>query len=293
MKLAHYSDLHVSHFPLDATFALKRLAAVASYSLSGRGAHFHRSHRRIAALLDDVDAETVDHSLCTGDLTGVSGTAEFQVAADLFGERRNQPERYTCIPGNHDRYVTSAMGLFEHHFGRRCDGGQFPLMKKLSAHVTLVAIDVCRPTNLIHSTGRAGADQLKALGDMLTHASLSSQFVILALHYGLLRHDGRRDRPSHRLTDDRELQQLIDRSDVHLDIVVHGHLHRPYVVRTQRRVTICAGSATDLHTACGYNIYHIDAQNHRLRIERRNWSVVENRYFFDVTSSLNQTLQTR
>ena len=39
----------------------------------GRGRHFAGSDQRIAKLLEDVDAQGVDHALCTGDVTGVTG----------------------------------------------------------------------------------------------------------------------------------------------------------------------------------------------------------------------------
>ena len=93
MKLAHYSDIHITHFPLSGKPALKRLAAVASYTLAGRGKHFEHSDERIARLLEDVDAQGVDHALCTGDLTGVSTEAEFVKVAELFGPRLQQPAR--------------------------------------------------------------------------------------------------------------------------------------------------------------------------------------------------------
>ena len=193
MKLAHFSDIHVTHFPLSGKPALKRLAAVASYSLAGRGRHFQGSDRRIAKLLEDVDAQGVDHALCTGDLTGVSTEAEFSRVAELFGPRLSQPARYTVIPGNHDRYVRGAEGLFEQHFAAVSEGGRFPFVKHLTNEVSVVAIDVARPTSLIDSSGLCGPKQRAALLSILTDASLKGRFVVMALHYGLLRAEGQRD----------------------------------------------------------------------------------------------------
>lgn len=294
MKLAHFSDIHVTHFPLSGEFALKRLAAVASFSLMGRGRHFEGSDTRIAALLADVDAQAVDHALCTGDLTGVSTVAEFSRVAELFGPRLEQPQRFTVIPGNHDRYVKGVEGLFEQHFGRLSEGAQFPFVKALPSGVSIVGIDVTRPTNVVDSSGLAGEAQRARLLEVLTDASLRTRFVVLALHYGLLTSQGTRDRRNHGLTDDLEVMALVDRGDVTLDLVLHGHMHRPYVVKTSKRQIINAGSATDLHLKQpGYHVYEIDPAAHTVRLERREWNAERATYLEVADSPLAQTLVTR
>ncbi|MFZ5445385.1 MAG: metallophosphoesterase family protein [Myxococcota bacterium] len=294
MKLAHFSDIHITHFPLSGGFALKRLAAIASYTLMGRGAHFTDSDQRIARLLEDVDAQGVDHALCTGDLTGVSTAAEFEKVAALFGPRLQQPARFTVIPGNHDRYVRGVEGHFERHFGALSEQGRYPFVKHVSDEVTIVAIDVARPTSVVDSSGLCGGAQREKLLAILTDASLRERFVVLALHYGLLRAEGQRDRRNHGLRDDLELLALVDRPDVSLDLVVHGHMHRPYVVRSKARTLINAGSATDLHVpGCGYHVYEIDPRAHRVRLFRRAWNQAAGRYDAAPDSPLNRELVTR
>lgn len=294
MRLAHFSDVHVTHFPLSGRPALKRLAAVVSYGPMGRGRHFEGSDVRIARLLEDVDAAEVDHVLCTGDLTGVATEGEFSRVAGLFGARLTQPGRFTVIPGNHDRYVREAQGRFERHFAALCEGGRFPFAKALPGGVTIVAVDAARPTSVIDSSGLLGEAQRRRLEAILTDVSLRDRFVVLALHYGLLRAQGQRDARSHGLRDDLELTALVDREDVTVDLVLHGHMHRPYAVRTARRQTVNAGSATDLHVrGCGYHVYDIDVAAHRVRIERRAWDAAAGRYVADPGSPLNQSFSTR
>ena len=55
-------------------------------------------------------------------------------------------------------------------------------------------------------------------------------------------------------------------------------MHGPYSVRSKRRQIVCAGSATDLYGACGYNLYTIDPEGRTLTTERRLWSPSEDRY---------------
>jgi 3',5'-cyclic AMP phosphodiesterase CpdA len=274
MKLAHFSDLHVTTFPLQATFALKRVAAVASYTLMGRGRDFAGSDQRIARLLEDVDALGVDHALCTGDVTGVAADAEVDRMAALYGERLKAPARHTLFAGNHDRYVAEAVtsGRFDRHFGALGSAGPFPLVKALPGNVTLVCVDSARPTSVIDSLGLVGDAQRARLLGVLTDASLRDRFVVVALHYGLLRSTGARDRRRHGLRDDAEMLELLDRADVFADLVVHGHLHTAFTLRTGRRQVVNAGSATDLHTACGYNLYDIDAARFHVKCSRRVWS---------------------
>lgn len=266
MRLAHFSDIHLSLPPLQTPpreLRLKRLANAASYYLNGRAWRFANGAERIAGLLADVDAQQPDHVLCTGDLTASSLEEELAGVAALFGQR--SPERFTVIPGNHDRYVHQADGAFERYFGTRT----YPFMKKLGG-VALLGIDVARPTWLLDSSGTCGAPQRAALREALT--SLRGEFVILALHYGLLRHNGERDKRRHGLKDDRELIALIDDPALPLDLVLHGHMHMPYTVRTQRRQVICVGSATDLKQKCGYNVYDIDTAAKTVRVERRRYT---------------------
>lgn len=295
MRLAHFSDLHLTLFPLSAGFALKRLAAVASYTLAGRGRHFAGSGLRIARLLEDVDEQAVDHGLCTGDLTGVSGAAEFAQVAGLFGPRLTQPQRFTVLPGNHDRYTEGArrQRLFERHFGALCGGAAFPLVKPLPGNVTLVAVDSARPTSLLDSSGRVGAAQRERLQAVLTDASLRDRFVVVALHYGLVRAKGHRDSRHHGLRDDLELMALLERRECAVDLVVHGHMHTAYAVRVGRRQVVNAGSATDLHAACGYNLFELDAANFRLRCRRRAWDTAAGRYQPAPDSPLNFEVTTR
>ena len=297
MRLAHFSDIHVTHFPLTAAggFALKRLLAVGSYSVAGRGAHFAGSNDRITALLQDVDALKIDHAICTGDLTGVSTEPEFAEVAQCFGpERLTRPDRYTVIPGNHDRYIASAAGRFERYFGSLCGEGRFPLVKALPGDVTLVCADAARPTNLVDSSGLIGTAQRAKLLQILTDPSLRGRFVVLAFHYGLLRMNGQRDGRTHGLRDDAEMLELIDRPELSLDLVIHGHLHRPFRLRTARRTIVNAGSATDLHVnGAGYNVYDIDAATHRVTLSRRAWSPAASAYVEDLASPVTGELVTR
>jgi len=163
----------------------------------------------------------------------------------------------------------------------------------LNGGVTLVCLDSARPTSLIDSSGLVGDEQRKKALEVLTDAALKDRFVVVALHYGLLRRTGRRDSRSHGLRDDVEVMALLDRDDVFADVVVHGHMHTAFTIRTKKRQVINAGSATDLHTRCGYNVYEIDPGAFRLECQRREWNAGRGAYEPAADSPVNVEVVTR
>ncbi|MCB9654178.1 MAG: metallophosphoesterase [Deltaproteobacteria bacterium] len=298
IRLAHYSDIHMTIRPRLEGWALKRLAGGMNYYVGGRRRRFRDVESRIAALLDDVDRQHVDHALCTGDVTSMSYVEEFERCAALYGDRLAHPARHTIIPGNHDRYTEAAQKerRFEAALGQlSAPGGRFPYRKSLGFGVTLVLLDAARPTSLIDASGYLGDEQRHRLAAMLADPDLKHEFVIVALHYGLLRSTGEPDRPLHGLRDWAELLQIVDDPRSHVDLILHGHLHRSFQVVTPKmhRPIFCAGSATDLghegaetraaayagHAAAyagqagyaGYNVYTIDVASRRATVERRSW----------------------
>ncbi|MCC7386571.1 MAG: metallophosphoesterase [Deltaproteobacteria bacterium] len=274
-RLAHFSDIHLTVSPFAQPLRLlagKRAAGVVSYLAGGRRVRFRGVEERVRRLLEDIDALGVDHAICTGDLTSMSYPAEFERCAELFGPRLEAPQRWTVLPGNHDRYTAEALRdrRYEHHFASLVGSG-FPFEKRLAERVTLIGLDVSRPTWFLDSSGRCGDEQLGAARALLSRGDLADHFVILALHYGPLREGGHPDRPTHGLRDWRQVLDLIDAPEVHLDLVLHGHVHEPYRLTRGRRTIACAGSATDLWHGGGYDVYTVDIARHSVTVERRGW----------------------
>ena len=276
MRLAHFSDIHVTAGPTESvrSFFGKRLTATFNHYVGGRRKRFVEGDLRIQRLLEDIESQRVDHALCTGDVTMTSLEEEFARFAELFGHRLQEPERWTVLPGNHDRYTRSAVRTrrFERYVGKvGSPTGDFPFVKELPDGVTLVGLDVSRACSLIDSSGLCGPRQLNATRALLADPSLAEHFVIVALHYPLLDPDGSEHRRRHGIRDWRALLDVLSSDDAHVDLVVHGHVHDHYVVHSHERTFVCAGSATDLRHA-GYNVYEIDVEKRTWKIERRVWS---------------------
>lgn len=276
MRLAHFSDVHITHSPFSEGWKAmwgKRLAGSANYWLGGRGRHFAGSAQRLEALFADLEAQGVDHGLCTGDLTQMSFESEFERCAQAFGSRMNAPDRWTVLPGNHDRYTPDAAGRFDRWFGSLAAPAGYPWARRLKDGVVLICIDVARPVTLLDSSGLCGPSQLQALRELLMQQP-EDAFVIVALHYGLLRADGAPDRAHHGVRDYAALLNLFDAPESRVDLVVHGHLHRPFLLPRPGYAIACAGSATDLAHGGSYQIIDVstDGARPRARIERRRWN---------------------
>jgi 3',5'-cyclic AMP phosphodiesterase CpdA len=273
IRLAHYSDIHVTVPPLGqpASFlAGKRVMGALNYYFGGRRRHFEGVDGRIAALLADIDAQGVDHAICTGDVTQMSYAIEFERLGALFGDRRNDPARHTVIPGNHDRYTHGASE--EHRFEKALGAiapDHYPFVKALGPRIDLVSLDVSRPNAMLDSSGLCGAEQLEKLGAILADPARMDRLVIVALHYGFFRRTGRPDNRMHGLRDADALLGLL-RSCPQVQAVLHGHIHGAFEIPGVPRI-LNAGSATDLAHHPGYNIYAIDPEQRTIAVQRRLW----------------------
>lgn len=273
IRLAHYSDIHVTVPPLGQSLtalAGKRVMGTLNYYLGGRRSHFAQVEARIGTLLADIDAAGVDHALCTGDVTQMSYAVEFERLSALYGPRLLQPERHTVIPGNHDRYTHGASGerRFELALGALAPE-VYPSLKRLSPEVDLICLDVARPNSLLDSSGFIDEAQLQALVALLRSPERAGHFVIVALHYGFFRKGGRPDNPVHGIRNWKALLAVLVDPAHAVDLILHGHIHGAFAFKVSGRRVINAGSATDLAHHPGYNVYAIDPVAKTVAVERR------------------------
>lgn len=277
LRLAHFSDIHLTLSPFENLWDNlrgKRAAGLLSYTFGGRGRRFSHGAARIAALLSDVDAQHVDHALCTGDVSSTSQDAEFSGLVEVLGQRLQQPQRYTFIPGNHDRYVSSAAGRFDHHFSA-LGASEYPFSKNVG-DFRIVALDAARPTGLANANGLCGKQQLEKFEALLV--ADRQRPTVVALHYGLLLANGSPDKAHHRLLDYEQVLEILHRCRARVVLVTHGHMHAAFTAPSPQFPIVCAGSATDLHVACGYFIYTLDPSSLHIEVERRQWNRKLQRY---------------
>jgi len=248
---AHISDLHLMPArPRARDLVGKRL-------LGGVNLMFNRGrvHRNEALALIREDAQRlgVQHVLCTGDLVNLSLDDEFAFARRHL-EQLAPPERTTVIPGNHDCYVSSAIGRFESLLGV----GPFPTVTRLP-EATIIGLSTAHPSPPGWAVGTVGQAQLERLDSLL--AQTEGSFRILMVHHHVVDENGSR---TNRLRDSAALRRVIGARGA--ELVLHGHLHRDVhcsVSGPRGPVgVIGAGSATAMLSRhafrrARYNVYDI------------------------------------
>ena len=235
MRLAHCSDLHLlSHDGAGwLKLANKRWIGAANL-LTNRSRHYHVE--AFEQMVDDLNAQGIEHVLCTGDVTNLALEQEFAFARARFDKLANGPTGVTVIPGNHDAYVAEGIAYFadvfdEYH--RSDDGWQWtdadgddddlrwPIVR-VRGELALVGVTTSRATPWFTAHGRVGAGQLARLRSVLADPRLAGKVRVVAIHHPPA---GRRAESRIRgLRDHDAFAEVI--ADVGAELIVHGHEHR-------------------------------------------------------------------
>ena len=229
MRLAHFSDLHLLSHDGAGLFKLanKRWIGAANL-LTNRSRHYH-----VAAfehMVEDLNAQQIDHVLCTGDVTNLALEQEFVFARQHFDKLAGGPENVTVIPGNHDAYVAEGIGLFARIFDEyhRSDPGwageddvRWPFVR-IRGDLAIVGITTSRETAWFTAYGKVGDPQLQRLKKILTDDRLKGKARVVAIHHppagkaAMNRIRG--------LHDHEAFAKVI--AEAGCDLIVHGHEHR-------------------------------------------------------------------
>lgn len=231
MRLAHCSDLHL--LSLDGRrvldFASKRWIGGMNL-LTNRGRHYHTE--AFEDMVADLNAQGVDHVLCTGDVTNLAFEQEFRYARDRFDRLTLGPTGVTVIPGNHDAYVDEGRAHFATVFADYSRGdpewawddgdpSPWPLVR-VRGPLAIIGLSTSFQTPWFTAYGRVGALQLARLERALADARLRGKVRVVAIHHPPV---GKRARSRIRgLKDHEAFAEVIARAGA--ELVVHGHEHR-------------------------------------------------------------------
>jgi 3',5'-cyclic AMP phosphodiesterase CpdA len=232
VKLAHCSDLHLlSHDGAGLMKLANKRWIGAANLLSNRSRHYH-----VAAfdqMIDDLNAQDIDHVLCTGDVTNLALEQEFAFARGKFDKLDGGPEHVTVIPGNHDAYVAEGLeffGKFFDEFSRTDPGWEWPNadagerwpIVRIRGPVALIGVTTSRATPWFTAYGRVGDAQLARLDQVLADPRLAGKVRIVAVHHPPA---GRAAKSVIRgLRDHAAFAEVIAKHGA--DLIVHGHEHR-------------------------------------------------------------------
>lgn len=302
MRLAHCSDLHLlSHDGARWLDLANKRWIGAMNLLSNRSRHYHVA--AFDAMVDDLNAEGVDHVLCTGDVTNLALRQEFEFARGKFDRLALGPAHVTVLPGNHDAYVAEGVPLFAEVFAPyaatddgwawtdgdgdgAADDLRWPIVR-VRGELALIGVSTSRATPWFTAYGRVGAGQLARLGRVLADERLRGKVRLVAIHHPPA---GKRAQSRIRgLRDHAAFAELI--AETGADLIVHGHEHRDML----EELPGPGGSVPVRGIASGtyhhnkpdriarYRIFHIvhgKITSHRARVWNR-----ENRRFEDAPAA--------
>jgi 3',5'-cyclic AMP phosphodiesterase CpdA len=229
MRIAHLSDVHLLSLegaaPEDFLVANKKRVLGGINVLLNRGRHY--KNEVFEAMVEDLNRRGVDHVACTGDLTNLALEPEFRFARGIFDRLNVGPGHVTCIPGNHDAYVTGVEALFERAFGPYCetDPGweqpeRWPIVR-IRGDVAVIACSSSRPTFVLAAYGELGGAQLRRLERVLGDERLAGKFRLVMIHHPPA---GRWARSRLRgLHDHAAFAAVVARAGA--ELVLHGHEH--------------------------------------------------------------------
>jgi len=246
MRLAHCSDLHLLSHDGARWLDLANKRWIGAMNLiSSRSRHYH-----VAAfehMIEDMNAQGIEHVLCTGDVTNLALEQEFKFARAMFDRLVGGPEHVTVIPGNHDAYVAEGIAHFatvfdEYHRADagwawteadRADNGEggdaeddlhWPLVR-VRGELAIIGLSTSRQTPWFTAYGRIGAGQLARLRQALGDPRLAGKVRLVAIHHPPA---GKHARSKVRgLRDHEAFAQVI--GEVGADLIVHGHEHQDLV----------------------------------------------------------------
>jgi 3',5'-cyclic AMP phosphodiesterase CpdA len=223
--IAHLTDAHLAPAPWPRLreMRLKRFMGYVNWKRSRERLSDMAALERLVA---DMRAQSPDHVAMTGDLVNIALPSEFRRAAEWM-RTLGDPRDVSFTPGNHDAYVRDAMkGLAETFIpwttsdeaDRRAD--IFPFLR-IRGEVALIGLSSATPTAPLMATGRLGARQLAALGDMLQAMGKKDLARVVLIHHPPTSEGGG---PLRGLTDARAFESVVGRYGA--EAILHGHTHK-------------------------------------------------------------------
>ncbi|MGC9443660.1 MAG: metallophosphoesterase family protein [Candidatus Methanospirareceae archaeon] len=176
---------------------------------------------KVIAKLNELEPEIL---VVTGDLTDEGYPQEFKRAREFI--EHIQCDIALVIPGNHDVRNLGYLG-FEAIFGARSKVERYN-------SVTLVGLDSAQPDL---DEGHVGREKYARLERCLTHHP--DDFTVVALHHHVIPVP-KTGRERNILTDAGDLLELFSRC--HVDLILCGHRHVPWIWNLNGMVIVNAGT---------------------------------------------------
>ena len=307
------TDVHFYRPPGLAGALGKRTLGLVNLHVLGRQ-HYFDADGLVPIAIADALERAPDLFLMTGDMTALSGEAEFVAARAAFAPLLDALPS-VVVPGNHDIYTTGARrhARMEQHFGAFMGGGTWdasagrwvdgwdsvtagegvaapwPVRFRIG-DVDVIATNPSKPG--LQAWGRFGDGAIARAEALVNESRADGQVVVYLLHYPVLGPDGLPyQHKGHCLEDLSELIASLRRAPP--DAILHGHKHIAFrgalAVDAARSVPIFGCGSTSAASplpdrAAGY--YLIDVADGRIgAVTRRRLDLASREFVADPSLS--------
>ena len=222
-RLAFVSDIHMSPLPEDADkYNFKQFLGY----LSWRSKRQYRHKPEILKTLkNDIRSQECTHICFGGDQTNLGTEAEYRETARWL-QQLASAEAISVVPGNHDAYGSACRDLMNQYWSPwmidkrgRMVGTPFI---RLFGNIAVIGLSSAVPTAPFMADGFVSEDQLSTLGTVIKDLDRDEFFRAVIIHHPPVLEVTTARRA---LRNSRQVQNALEKSDI--DIVFHGHLHRP------------------------------------------------------------------
>lgn len=280
---AQLSDPHLSSLE-DARIGQMLNKRALGYLSWRRKRKFEHRREVLQALQDDLDIASLDQLLVTGDLTHIGLPQEFDQSREWLNQL-GDADTIALVPGNHDACVAApwaqTFAKWEPYMaGDKTNG--FPNCR-VRGEIAFIGLSTGCPKPPLMATGTLGREQLTKLPALLEKAKEQNLFRVVYLHHSPI--EGL-EKWRKRLTDAKDIQDLLEAHGA--ELVIHGHGHRAHYSELETRdgllpvVAVPSASALGLHGAdlAAYNRYRVvrNEQGWQLDIQIRRYDVIDNTF---------------
>lgn len=223
VTLAHISDVHLAPLPPVRMRDLmsKRMTGYINWklrrqkSLGGDG---------LARLVRHMREQNPDFVAVTGDLVNLSLPAEHH-AALAWLQSVGEPSQVCVSPGNHDAYVTGALGAAQTLWGdyvrgETLDESRFPFVRRVG-DLAIVSCSSAVATAPWMASGRFGTDQAQRLRRCLELLGEAGYFRAVLIHHPP---NPEAANPRFGLWGAAQFREVV--LETGAELILHGHTHK-------------------------------------------------------------------
>lgn len=279
MKIIHISDLH---FPISIPLWKlrgKMISGYLNYTIRRKKKY---PNEAIRALFHKIKSLSYDLLIISGDITNVSHHNEFLESRKILNFLLD--ERAFLIPGNHDRYVRSAIEpvdlfnlTFSHNVGKQLETCNYYLKILELKNYYVIGWDSNHPSMIGDASGFL---EQSVIDETLKFLKDKFKPYFLVCHHPIWNPPNQQEHNFHKLRNrDYVLQRLLENPPL---AYFHGHLHTNWVKKQTKEIPFYifnSASSTRISDSAHHSGFHyIQITEGDWRIQRFHYVVHAKEY---------------